>query len=87
MIHLEIFRAPGLIGDVSIETVFPDWTGIKNVTAIVKAETSKVSIEVPIPSVLDAAFPVYINSNLKQTNSSHEAKLKLELVPKAISVR
>jgi hypothetical protein len=87
LIHLEIFRAPGLIGDVSIETVFPDWTGIKNVTAIVKAETSKVSIEVPIPSVLDAAFPVYINSNLKQTNSSHEAKLKLELVPKAISVR
>ena len=85
LIHLEIFRAPGLIGDVSLETVFPDWTGIKNVTTIVKADTNKVSIEVPIPLNLDVAFPIYINSNLKQTNSSHESKLKLELVPKASS--
>jgi len=87
LIHLEIFRAPGLVGDVSLETVFPDWTGIKNVTTIVKAESSKVSIEVPIHSGLDAAFPVFINSNLKQTNSSHEAKLRLELVPKAFSAK
>jgi hypothetical protein len=85
LIHLEIFRAPGLIGDVSLETVFPDWTGIKNVTTIVKADTNQVSIEVPIPLNLDVAFPIYINSNLKQTNSSHESKLKLELVPKASS--
>jgi len=85
LIHLEIFRAPGLIGDVSLETVFPDWTGIKNITSIVKTETSKVSIEVPIPSDFYEAFPVFINSNLKQTNSSHEAKLRLELVPKALS--
>ena len=85
LIHLEIFRAPELIGDVSLETIFPDWTGIKNVTTIVKADTNKVSIEVPIPLNLDVVFPVYINSNLKQTNSSHESKLKLELVPKASS--
>ena len=85
LIHLEIFRAPELIGDVSLETVFPDWTGIKNITSIIKAKTTKVSIEVTIPSEIDVVFPVYINSNLKQINSSHESKLKLQLVPKASS--
>lgn len=87
LIHLEVFRAPGLIGDVTFETVFPDWTGIKNSTTIVKADSSKVVIEVSMPANINAAFPVFINSNLKQANSSHEARLKLEMVPKALSVR
>ena len=87
LIHLDIFRASGLIGDVSLEIVFPDWTGIKNITKIVKADTNKVLIKVPVPSDLDTAFPIYINSNLKHTNSSHEAKLKLQLVPKASSAK
>ncbi len=85
LVHLEIFRAPGLIGDVTFETVFPDWTGIKNSTTIVKADSSKVVIEVSMPANINAAFPVFINSNLKQANSSHEARLKLEMIPKASS--
>lgn len=85
LVHLEIFRAPGLIGDVTFVTVFPDWTGIKNSTTIVKADSSKVVIEVSMPTNINAAFPVFINSNLKQANSSHEARLKLEMIPKASS--
>ncbi|NBR05517.1 MAG: hypothetical protein EBT92_07085 [Planctomycetes bacterium] len=83
MIQLEIFRAPGLTGDVTLETLSPDWTGIKNITTIVKADCSKVAIEIPIPSNVNVPFPVFVKSNLKQSNSSHEARLKLEMIPKA----
>lgn len=82
LIHLQIFRSPGLIGDVTLETVFPDWTGIKNTATIVKADSCKVAIEISVPTNLKSKFPVFINSNLKQSNSSHLAKLKLEMVPK-----
>lgn len=85
LIYLEVFRAPGLIGDVTFETVFPDWTEIKNSTTIVKADINKVAIEVSMPANINAAFSVFINSNLKQANSSHEARLKLEMIPKASS--
>ncbi len=85
LIHLEIFRAPGLIGDVTLETVFPDWTGVKNTVTIVKADSSKVIIEIFIPTNLNTEFPVFIKSNLKQSDSSHEARLKLQMVPKSIS--
>jgi len=83
MIHLEIFRAPGLIGDVSLETVFPDWTGIKNTTTIVKADASNVTIEISVPKNLNMEFPIFIKSVLNQSNCSHEAKLKLQMVPKS----
>lgn len=85
LIYLEVFRAPGLIGDVTFETVFPDWTEIKNSTTIVKADINKVAIEVSMPANINAAFSVFINSNLKQANFSHEARLKLEMIPKASS--
>jgi hypothetical protein len=44
-------------------------------------------IEVSVPANINAAFPVFINSNLKQANSSHEARLKLKMIPKASSFK
>jgi len=85
LIYLEIFRAPGLMGDVTLEALFPDWTEIKNITKIVKSDSSKAVIEVSIPANLNTSFPIFIKSNLKQTNCSHESKLKLQLVPKTLS--
>ena len=59
----------------------------KNSIIIVEEKNDKVWIEIPISSDFDAAFPDYVNSNIKQTNSSHKVKLKLELVPKAFTVK
>lgn len=86
-IHLDVFRAPGLSGEVSMEVLFPDWTGIKNISKVEKADSNSSIIEFSVPTSLKVSFPIFVKSNLRQAGASHEAKLKIQMIPKASSLR
>ncbi len=84
-VTIEVFRAQDLVGEALLQLDFPEWTGMKSISTVIKPDSNKATVEIPVPSSLKAAFPVFVRSSIRQGSLAHESRLKLEMVPKIIS--